>query len=283
MQKILIIWALSAVSIWSCTEKTTDIPTTTPSSKDTTQVDTSLLEAPDVVLHESNKPVFFDYTSTGCPGCGSWGAPTFENLSKEYKDKIVPIAVHIKYGDPMITTTSTEIAANRVGQRYTPQLWVNSTNAMVLAGSSINGTATLQNIRTQLDQYIAEDVQIAVGVSSASDEEQVKVNFKHQAKTNLEGEYYVGIYLMENKIFAPQSSSASNPTEHNYVIRASKASSFGTKISAEHLETDAVFEASHTFQIEESWQKENLFATIIVWKKEGDRYVVINANNNLVY
>ena len=131
MQKTLIIWAISAFSIWSCTEKSADIPTTPATSKDTTQVDTSQLEAPDVVLQSRNKPVFFDYTSTGCPGCGSWGAPTFENLSEEYQDKIVPIAVHIKYGDPMITSISTDIAANRDGQRYTPQLWVNSKNAMV--------------------------------------------------------------------------------------------------------------------------------------------------------
>ena len=32
--------------------------------------------APDFELSEVMKPVFFDYTSTGCPGCGSWGAPT---------------------------------------------------------------------------------------------------------------------------------------------------------------------------------------------------------------
>jgi len=58
MQKTLIIWAISAFSIWSCTEKSADIPTTPATSKDTTQVDTSQLEAPDVVLQSRNKPVF---------------------------------------------------------------------------------------------------------------------------------------------------------------------------------------------------------------------------------
>lgn len=283
MQKTLIIWAISAFSIWSCTEKSADIPTTPATSKDTTQVDTSQLEAPDVVLQSRNKPVFFDYTSTGCPGCGSWGAPTFENLSEKYQDKIVPIAVHIKYGDPMITSISTDIAANRDGQRYTPQLWVNSKNAMVLAGSSIDGAASIQNIRAQIDQHIASNVQVAVGVSSITNKNTVNVRYKHKALESLDGEYYVSVYLMENKIFAQQSSSSYNPTEHNYVIRASNSSSFGNNISEEYLVNDAIFEASHTFIINESWQKENLFAMIVVWKKEGDRYVVINANSNLVY
>jgi thioredoxin-related protein len=27
--------------------------------------------------NKSLKPLIFEFTSTGCPGCGSWGKPTF--------------------------------------------------------------------------------------------------------------------------------------------------------------------------------------------------------------
>ncbi|MEN8697308.1 MAG: thioredoxin family protein, partial [Bacteroidia bacterium] len=109
-----------AFALWGCNEKVTETNPTIPN--ETKQEETSNLVAPDVELTEVNKPVLYKYTSTGCPGCGSWGAPTFEGIADELKNDIVPLAVHIKYGDPMITDISNEIADNRVGQRFTSAL-----------------------------------------------------------------------------------------------------------------------------------------------------------------
>ena len=116
----------------------------------------TLTSVPDFELTETKKPVFFDYTSTGCPGCVSWGAPTFEQIAKEQGESIVPIAVHIKYRDPMITDVSNAIAENRTGQRYTPQLWVNNTNGMVLNGGSINTTGSINKITADLETIKTE-------------------------------------------------------------------------------------------------------------------------------
>ena len=69
----------------------------------TTEDDATEAKAP--VLGEVNfvfdyKGILLEFTSTGCPGCGSWGKPTFYSLADQNKDKVIPMAAHIKYGDP---------------------------------------------------------------------------------------------------------------------------------------------------------------------------------------
>ena len=88
-----------------------------------------------VKYENTNKAVLFEFTSTGCPGCGSWGKPTVAAVSTTHGSKVVPIAVHIKYNDPFLTDISQAIADNRTGSRWTPQLWVDNENATIINSS----------------------------------------------------------------------------------------------------------------------------------------------------
>ena len=240
----------------------------------------TLTSVPDFELTETKKPVFFDYTSTGCPGCGSWGAPTFEQIAKEQGESIVPIAVHIKYGDPMITDVSNAIAENRNGQRYTPQLWVNNTNGMVLNGGSINTTGTINKITADLETIKTEAPEMAIGVGSIVNGDIFKVRYKSKVLADITGEYYLAIYLMEDGILYRQSSAATNPFEHNYVIRKSNGGGFGTQISQNELTKNTTITGTVEFEIDPNWDKEKLSVSAIIWKKEGTNYYVINANSD---
>ncbi|MGB0850853.1 MAG: Omp28-related outer membrane protein [Bacteroidia bacterium] len=265
---------LLAFLLGSCTEK----KSTTPEEKIVEQQ--TELAAPEIMLTDEVKPVFFDYTSTGCPGCGSWGAPTFESLSDERGSDIVPMAVHIKYGDPMITEVSNAIASNRTGQYFTPQLWVNNTNSTLISGGRINGTGSLAKIKSEIENFKSAEKKINVGVSSVVDGSDFIVRYKTQAINDLVGEYFIGLYVMENGISAKQSSSPTDPTIHNHVIRACQNGAFGTLIASEGLTKDGVSEGHYTFKMDSSWNSENLYATIIVWNKESNNYFVVNADNN---
>jgi hypothetical protein len=239
--------------------------------------DDTLKTAPDFNLIEINKPVFFDYTSTGCPGCGSWGAPTFERLAAELGDEIVPMAIHIKYGDPMITEASEAIAANRIGQRYTPQLWVNNSNGTVLNGNRIDGAGSEKKLREDITAYQDQQVQIAIGVSTVINKNTLTVRYKTKAITELYGDYYLGLYILEDGILYAQSNAATNPFEHNYVLRTSNNGGFGNLIAISDLGLNNELDETFDFEIDASWDKNNLSATAIIWKKNGNNYVAINA------
>lgn len=277
MNKIIISLGLTVFAFTSCKDNT----------KLTVQkeqkIEVEVNDAPAITLAEINKPVFFDFTSTGCPGCGSWGAPTFENMSRNLKNDIVPVAVHIKYGDPMITGASKAIANNRTGQYFTPQLWINNTNGVVLSGNSINGSASILKINSEIETFQSIETSMAVGVSQAINGDKLTIRYKTKALKNLAGEYWIGLYVMENDILYKQNSGAQNPFEHNHVIRVSNSGGFGDLIEDEALLSGSETEKTKDFTLNKTWVKDNLYVTVIVWKKEGENFLVVNANNNLVY
>lgn len=218
-------------------------------------------------------PLFFEFTSTGCPGCGSWGKPTFKSLISTHGTDITPLAVHIKYGDPMITTESNEIAANRYGQFYTPQLWVGDNNGMVVT-SGINGSASI----AKMNDLIATDkakTQPSLAAVVTKEGNMLKVTYGVKfIDIMASGEYSVSAYLTEDGIEASQASSASNPTIHNNVIRTSAAGTWGQSFVEADL-TDMEKSWSHSFDIS-AYNKDNVYVTVVLWKKDGTRYQAVN-------
>lgn len=282
MKKNIIALSLVAMSMVACDDKKTEVQPqeVTPTENEDNATDK---EAPKIVLVNEQKPVLFKYTSTGCPGCGSWGAPTFERISSEQKEALVPIAVHIKYGDPMITDISNAIAQNRTGQYYTPQLWVNNENGMVLNGGRIDGNGSITKMNTEIANKVSTTPEVQVGVSSVVNDTKLTVKYATRTNENIAGEYSVAVYLMENKISYRQSGGATNPFEHNYVIRSSNNGAWGQALTAADLVENAQTEKVINLEIDPEWNKENLYATVVVWKKTGDTYTVINANNNFIH
>jgi hypothetical protein len=277
------IFSLSFLSIalffLSCTESTT----TEPKDESTNETQEQSLEPARITIEETSKPVLFDFTSTGCPGCGSWGGPTFESIIDTEKNNIVPMAVHIKYGDNMITEVSEAIAENRTGQYFTPQLWVNNKNGVLLSGGRINGTGSLNQLNTEIDAVQTASPEVFAGVSLSSNETTVAIRYKTKTVNDLQGEYFVGVYLMENGINDRQSGNPNGSKDHNHVIRASNNGGFGTPISTEDLTASSESEEIIEFEMEDDWKMKNLYASIIVWKKLDVNYFVVNANNNLLF
>lgn len=218
------------------------------------------------------KSLLLEFTSTGCPGCGSWGKPTFYSFADNNSDKVVPMAAHFKYGDPMTSGVAEFFAGNRTGSRYTPQIWVNDATIMVLAGNSINGSASVQRGNDLISGATPTD---KVGLGSLLEIQDAKAYIKYGVKLKADfaaGDYWVNSYLMEDGIVAEQKGYASNPATHDYVIRAGANGPWGNMITKKDAE---VFEATweHTFT-------ENIkvgqYLITILWKKEGNIYKPVN-------
>jgi hypothetical protein len=134
-----------------------------------------------------------------------------------------------------------------------------------------------------IEAFQNADATVAIGVSHAINEDKITIRYKARALENLDGEYWIAVYVMENGILYKQSSGADNPFEHNHVIRVSNSGGFGQLLGETGLVNDIVLEKTINLTLLEEWDTENLYATAIVWKKEGSNFVVVNANNDLVY
>jgi|GEM_PF-613613 len=225
---------------------------------------------------DDQKALMLNYTSTGCPGCGSWGSPTFESLAMQLPNDVIPLAVHIKYGDPMITDISEAIARNRTGQFYTPQIWVNNTNIMVLNTGRIDGTASVSKAKDVITTSSNSDAEVKIGSAAVISKDEKKIQIKAGIinKGNLDesSEWYLATYILEDKIIWKQASSSSDH-EHNYVIRACTEGNFGEAVQF----TNNQFESLTTLDLTDYWKKDELRVLTVLWKKVGNRYFYENA------
>lgn len=219
------------------------------------------------------KSILLEFTSTGCPGCGSWGKPTFYSLAASHSDRVIPIAAHIKYGDPMISGVAEFFASNRTGSRYTPQIWVNDESIMVIEGNGINGSASVAKAN---DLITNATPTTKVGLGGIIKIDGTKAHTKYGVKLASDyeaGDYYVNSYLLEDGIVAQQASYANNPATHNFVLRQAANGPWGNKITKlANQEFEASWEHTYTEGV-----KEGQYLVTIIWEKVGNVYKPINA------
>ena len=77
----------------------------------------------------------------------------------------------------MITDISNEIADNRVGQRFTPQLWINNTNGVILNGGRIDGVESINKLNSDINLIKESSAQMAQGISGISDDKHLKIRY----------------------------------------------------------------------------------------------------------
>jgi hypothetical protein len=175
----------------------------------------------------------------------------------------------------MITEFSTQLGQNRHGSLFTPQLWINDSNAVVLQGNGIQGQQSIERAN-----YLIETSKPNITPTLAANfkivDNKVEVNFGTQfIDFQEDGEYFISCYLTEDKISFQQSGYSSNPAQHNHVIRDAANGTYGYSFTKADLMENKK-EWSHTFELLPNFNVENLYSTIIVWEKVNNRYQALN-------
>jgi thiol-disulfide isomerase/thioredoxin len=226
---------------------------------------------------KTNRPLLLEFTSTGCPGCGSWGKPTFYQLAQEYGDEINALAIHIKYGDPMITAQSNLIAGNRYGQNYTPQIWVNDTNIVVIQGG-INSAASIARAKEVIAINKKNTVPALGGILTKTSANNWHIQFGVQAQNEpIDESYHLACYLLESQIVHQQSGYANNPAQHNYVLRKSIGEVFGYSTAELQAQNTNTYALAAEFVLDENIKPENSHVLLVLWQKQGNRFVATNS------
>lgn len=234
-------------------------------------------ETVELTYTSTQNAIIQDFTSTGCPGCGSWGAPTFDKFFED-NPSVIPIAVHIKYNDPMITTESVDLGNNRTGNKWTPQISIGNEQCVLLTPNNyIDGNASVAKLNTEFNKIVSNAPVISVAANYKIENESVVIDYGAQFLEALSGEYFVSTLVMENGYVFKQSNGGDNFV-HNHVIRKSHNGVFGSLIPSDKLVEGEKYELESTIEIDPSWDKDKLYVIAIVWKKNGGIYEYVNAS-----
>ncbi|MBK8563844.1 MAG: T9SS type A sorting domain-containing protein [Saprospiraceae bacterium] len=208
-------------------------------------------------------------TADWCPHCGTWGWNYFKDAIEDNGDKAVFIAAH--YDGGLRVAAAEEISEN-LGGGYQPRFFLNATDQGVSSG---NVNAKLTALKEAIDANFDQAPQVNCGFEPIFVDGTIKVDAKVKFFQAVQGEYYLGVYLLESNVTAYQASIGNNAV-HPKLFRASfTPETFGQLISngGAPAGQEVSLQYSHSVSVVAGRELEVIG---IIWKKEGDKYIPVN-------
>lgn len=242
------------------------------------------LSAQDITVPVANRPLITKRTASWCPLCGSWGWTLFRGLLDDNSDNALLIASHYsgEYQNPVAIAFS-----NNFGGFGQPTFFVNNENQNATSGTAAAVRAT---VKTGVQNINAQAPEAQSGILAEVDD---NYTLTARAKTRFfeatEGEYYLGLYLIERNFFAYQAGQGNN-AHHKQVLRLSfNGEPYGELIANGNIAAGTEADISHTIGIAdmgeagitetEGLYSDNFEVAAIIWKKVGNSYQVVNTNS----
>lgn len=225
----------------------------------------------DLIYDHEPKGVMWEYTSTGCPGCGSWGKPKMDHLLTIIGDKVNHAAVHVRFGDPMENELTKTFYNNRPGRKYTPQFFLNEHACTTLTGQGfLDSTATFDKAVQFANEAYGASVPLLDGVVT-KEGNQLKVKYGVQSNMGGLDGYNLAAYLLTSGLQYPQKGFRGSNPIHNNVIVSSADEQYGVpaQTTGNTFEREAIFDLSGL--------KGQPSVLVVLWRKDGTYHFSSNS------
>lgn len=213
-------------------------------------------------------------TATWCPNCGSWGWDYFEALRNLYQNQADVCLLGVHHSGDLLNPVSNWFSGN-LNNSYQPEFYVNNEQIDVL---SFNWNSKIDELRDKVDSYTQEIAFVDFDFINAyveSGEIICNVNFGASAKAT--GDYYFAVYVFENAVENFQSSLGM--TIHPNVLRAVFGSSDFGNLYASSGQVTPVSQQEFKMALNGAWNKDNLGLLAVMWRQDGNSYIVDNAQS----
>lgn len=220
-------------------------------------------------VEETQRSLVTKRTADWCPYCGTWGWNYFKNAIEENGDKAVYMAAH--YDGGLYDPAAEEITDNW-GGFYQPKFFVNEKEQGVTSG---NGTAKLAYLKSQLDSLSNLAPIANTGFEPTYENGELKVAAKVQFFQAAQGDFYLGIYLLEDHVTAYQASIGANAVHRHLFRHSFTEETFGQPITNGNVAAGQAFFLDFSTPVDEITGHEYEIVGII-WQKQGDKYIPVN-------
>ena len=211
-------------------------------------------------------------TASWCINCGTWGWTLFEGLVEDNSEKAVLIANHFS-GD-LSNTNSDEIAENwNVFSQ--PRFFAGNDDQSVIPS---NVDAKRSAIKDIVDANFMSMPLANAGIEASFSGDQLQINTKTKFFQGTSGEYYLGVYIVENGVINNQSGQGTNAVHKKIMRGAVTPTTFGELLMNGSIGMNMEFDHSFTIPLNSDWVKENLEVITIIWQKENETYSFVNTN-----
>lgn len=220
---------------------------------------------------EVQRPLVTKIAATWCPPCGGWGWDFFENLVIDNEEKATMIVAH--HSGDLVTVAGDAFSTN-FNSPYQPYFYVYNDDVGV---NSSNAAAKRTEVKDMIDVEAAKSPIANAGMNLFLTGDQLVIDTKTKFFQAASGEYYIGVYAVEDEVINDQAGQGDNAV-HEKILRGSlTGETFGALLMTGDIAVGSEFTNSFTTEYD-GWDLDHLEIVTIVWKKETDTYVAVNTN-----
>ena len=229
-----------------------------------------ILKAGAQQVEEIQRSLITKRTASWCPNCGGWGWNFFEGLLEDNKDKAILIAAH--HDGNYETDSGKDITAN-FGGGYQPRFFLNEND---MGANSSSASTKRAEVKSAVESAFNTAPVANVGFEPVFGNVTLFVDAKVKFFQNAEGDFYLGVYLLEDGVIGYQSGQGDN-ANHKKVFRYSFTDeTFGKSIANGQISAGSEYDLSFDLQIGEV-QGYDYEVVGIIWKLENGVYKPFNA------
>jgi len=222
----------------------------------------------------TQKTLITKRTATWCPNCGTWAWDMAKGVEELGKEDAILIRAH--YSGDLQSQAAKDITEN-FDAVYQPEFYINEETQSVGSTTWSSKITAFGNI---VDENSAKAADFSFELSSSFEGDMVSADVKVEVLNNVEGEYFLATYLLEDSVVANQASLGPS-TVHNSILRiALDGKSFGSQIFDGAADAGSSANISISSTVEGDPLADRKFKVLaIVWKKENDKYSVANLHS----
>ncbi len=220
---------------------------------------------------EQQRSLISKVAATWCPPCGGWGWDMFENLIDENEEKAILLVAHHS-GD--LTNAVAEDFSENFSAPYQPYFYYNIEDQDV---NSANTVAKLAEIKDKVDANWTVSPVANAGIAMYVEDDNLHVSTKTKFFQEAIGEYYLGVYFIENNIINNQAGQGNNAVHEKVLRGAISTGSFGELLHTGEITMGTEFDHDFVAALN-NMDVEHLEVITIIWRKENGKYDVVNTN-----
>lgn len=230
-------------------------------------------------VEQIQTPLVVKKTATWCNPCGTWGWTWFEEFKQQRDNVSVMFEMHESASSGLFSQASLGLYSLFDPRNSTPIFYVNAKNEMeYTSGGSVMVQASKASILNAIDSTIATTPIANTGISYTVGNNTLNINTKVKFFQQTTGEYYINVYLAEENVQATQNGQGSSAIHKRVLRAAAYANAAGVLVVNGNVVQGAEYTGSHSIPLNASWNTNNFYVFVVIWKKVNDEFHYVNSS-----
>ncbi len=221
---------------------------------------------------EIQRPLITKIAATWCPPCGGWSWDLYHDMIEDNEDNAVLITAH--HSGDLVNPVAQDFSEN-LEAPYQPYIYFNNEDQNATSSNTASVRTAVQDKVTAASQ---ESPVANAGMDLVLNGDELQVQTKTKFFQDADGEYYLGVYIIEDLVINFQANQGPNAVHEKILRDAVSSGSFGELLENGSITAGTEFDHSFTKTLDANWKKEDLEIVAVIWKKENDLFQVVNSN-----